>query len=62
MGISAYEAVKQKRMDDWQDLLQTFLDDPQTAANHMVMGFDLEMRTKARGASKGALPTWISLK
>jgi hypothetical protein len=62
MGISAYEAVKQKRMDDWQDLLQTFLDDPQSAANHMVMGFDLEMRTKARGASKGALPTWISLK
>jgi hypothetical protein len=62
MGISAYEAVKQKRMDDWQDLLQTFLDDPQTAANHMVMGFDLEMRQKARGASKGALPTWISLK
>jgi hypothetical protein len=61
MGISAYEAVKQKRMDDWQDLLQTFLDDPQSAANHMVMGFDLEMRQKARGASKGALPTWISL-
>jgi hypothetical protein len=62
MGISAYEAVKQKRMDDWQDLLQTFLDDPQSAANHMVMGFDLEMRQKARGASKGAIPTWISLK
>jgi hypothetical protein len=62
MGISAYEAVKQKRMDDWQDLLQTFLDDPQSAANHMVMGFDLEMRQRARGVSKGALPTWISLK
>jgi hypothetical protein len=61
MGISAYEAVKQKRMDDWQDLLQTFLDDPQSAANHMVMGFDLEMRQKARGASKGALPTWVNL-
>lgn len=61
MGISAYEAVKQKRMDDWQDLLQTFLDDPQSAANHMVMGFDLEMRQKARGASKGALPTWVSI-
>jgi hypothetical protein len=62
MGISAYEAVKQKRMDDWQDLLQTFLDDPQSAANHMVMGFDLEMRQKARGASKGALPTWVNLR
>jgi hypothetical protein len=62
MGISAYEAVKQKRMDDWQDLLQTFLDDPQSAANHMVMGFDLEMRQKARGATKAGVPTWVNLK
>ena len=62
MGISAFEAVKQKRMDDWQDLLQTFLDDPQSAANHMVMGFDLEMRQKARGATKAGVPTWVNLK
>ena len=62
MGISAFEAVKQKRMDDWQDLLQTFLDDPQSAANHMVMGFDLEMRQKARGVTKGGAPTWVNLK
>ena len=62
MGISAYEAVKQKRMDDWQDLLQTFLDDPQSAANHMVMGFDLEMRQKARGVTKAGIPTWVNLK
>ena len=61
MGISAFEAVKQKRMDDWQDLLQTFLDDPQSAANHMVMGFDLEMRQKARGVTKGGVPTWVSI-
>jgi hypothetical protein len=61
MGISAYEAVKQKRMDDWQDLLQTFLDDPQSAANHMVMGFDLDMRQKARGASRGGIPTWVAV-
>ena len=62
MGISAYETVKQKRMEDWSDLLNTFLDDPQSAANHMVLGMDLETRQKARGAAKGgSVPTWVSL-
>ena len=62
MGISAYETVKQKRMEDWADILSTFLEDPQSAANHMVLGMDLETRQKARGATKGHAPTWISLK
>ena len=62
MGISAYETVKQKRMEDWVDILNTFLDDPQSAANHMVLGMDLETRQKARGAAKGgSVPTWVSL-
>jgi hypothetical protein len=60
MGISAYEAVKAKRMEDWQDILNTWLDDPQSAANHLVLGFDLEQRQQARGidGKKGA-PTWV---
>jgi hypothetical protein len=62
MGISAYEAVKARRQEDWADILSTFLDDPQSAANHMVLGMDLETRQKARGATKGHAPTWISLK
>ena len=62
MGISAYEAVKARRQEDWSDILSTFLDDPQSAANHLVLGMDLETRQKARGATKGHAPTWISLK
>jgi len=62
MGISAYEAVKARRQEDWMDILGTFLDDPQSAANHMVLGMDLETRQKARGAKKGgSVPTWVSL-
>jgi hypothetical protein len=62
MGISAYEAVKQKRMEDWSDILETFLDDPQSAANHMVLGMDLETRKKARGVkTHGSVPKWFSL-
>jgi hypothetical protein len=61
MAISAYETVKARRMEDWQDILETWIDDPHQAANHMVLGFDLEQRRKARGASKnGSCPTWVS--
>jgi hypothetical protein len=61
MSISAHETVKQRRMEDWQDMLETFLDDPQSATDHLVMGFSLDQRRAARGASKGrGIPTWVS--
>jgi hypothetical protein len=61
MSISAYEAVKARRQEDWQDLLETFLDDPQSATDHLVMGFNLDQRRAARGVSKGrGIPTWVS--
>jgi hypothetical protein len=62
MGISAQEAVNQRKREDWQDLLDSWLDDPQSAANHLVLGYDLETRQKARGAaSKGNKSRWVSL-
>jgi hypothetical protein len=61
MSISAYEAVKARRQEDWQDLLETFLDDPQSATDHLVLGFDLSQRRAARGGGKrGGVPTWVS--
>jgi len=61
MSISAYEAVKARRQEDWQDLLETFLDDPQSATDHLVFGMSLEQRKAARGGSKrGGVPTWVS--
>jgi hypothetical protein len=61
MSISAYEAVKARRQEDWQDLLETFLDDPQSATDHLVMGFSLDQRRAARGGGKrGSIPTWVS--
>jgi hypothetical protein len=60
MAISAYETVKLKKMEDWQDMLDTWKDDPQSAANHMVLGMDLPQRQKARGlANKKSVPTWV---
>jgi hypothetical protein len=63
MGISAMEVVKQRKQEDWQDLLDSWADDPQAAANHMVLGFDLHQRQQARGkAGRAGSPTWVRLK
>ena len=60
LAISAYETVKLRKQEEWQDILETWTDDPMSAANHMVLGLDLEQRKKARGINSGKqLPTWI---
>jgi len=60
MSISAYEAVKTRRQEDWQDMLETFIDDPQSATDHMVFGMSLDQRRQARGLSgKKSVPTWV---
>jgi hypothetical protein len=60
LAISAYETVKLRKQEEWLDLLDTWTDDPQSAANHMVLGLDLAQRKKARGINSGkGTPTWI---
>jgi len=60
LSISAYEMVKQRNRDDFQDILDSWSDDPQSAANHMVLGMNLDQRQKARGKSgRSKVPTWI---
>ena len=61
MGISAYEAVKERKREEWNDVLETFLDDPQAATNHMVLGMSLDQRKQARGKTKKVVSTWVSL-
>ena len=59
MGISAQEVVNQRKKEDWNDMLQGFLDDPKAATNHLVLGFDMDQRRQARGGSKNSVPTWV---
>ena len=59
MSISAQEVIKQRKRDDWNDLLEAFIEDPQQATNHLALGFTLEQRRQARGNTKGQSPTWI---
>ncbi|MGA1281182.1 MAG: phage terminase large subunit [Candidatus Nanopelagicaceae bacterium] len=59
MGISAQETVKQRKMEEWNDMLTAFIDDPQSETNHLVLGMSLEQKRQARGFSKGQSMTWI---
>jgi hypothetical protein len=61
MGISAMEVVKQRKMEDWNDMLEEWKDDPQASANHFVLGMNMDQRRQARGKTKNSVPTWFSV-
>lgn len=60
MGISALEEIKNRKRNEWNSMLEEFFDDPQSSANHLVMGMNLEQRQQAKGNSKNSIPTWVS--
>ena len=61
MAISAHEAMNTRKREDWNDMMQAWLEDPEAAASHMTFGMDLDQRKKARMlAGKKSVPTWIS--
>jgi len=59
LSISANEAIKLRHQEEFKDMLESFLDDPQSSANHIVMGMNLNQRKQARGKESGKpVPTW----
>ena len=59
MSISAQEVVNQRKRDEWNDLLQASIEDPQGSANHLVLGMNLEQRQAARRNPQNSVPTWV---
>ena len=60
MSISVNETLRMKKQEEWQDLMEAWVDDPQQTANHMVLGFDLDQRRIARQhKGKSSVPTWV---
>ena len=47
LSISAQEAIKTRKRDEWNSLLEDFLENPQSYANHIVFGMNKEQRDKA---------------
>ncbi len=59
LAISAQEEVKTRKREEWNDMLQAFIDDPQSETNHIVLGMSLAQKREARGSTKSTLPTWV---
>ncbi len=61
LSISANEAIKLRKRDDWNSMLQDFLDSPNNSANHVVLGMNKKQRDQARGIeTQKVVPTWIN--
>jgi hypothetical protein len=59
-AISAHEAVKDRKRQEWDQMLAEWQDDPQAAANHMVLGMNLDQRRQASGVTVDkSVPTWV---
>ena len=59
LSISAQKQIDLKKEEEWNDILQGFLDDPQSSANHLVLGMDVNQRQQARGKANGKeVPNW----
>ena len=58
-GISAQEEINSRKRDEWNQMLQEFLDDPQSSADHLVLGMNLEQRQAANGNTQTSVPTWV---
>ena len=59
LAISAQEVVKERKREEWNDMLQAFMDDPQSETNHLVLGMSLDQKRLARGGGKNSVPTWV---
>ena len=60
LSISAQEQINLRKREEWDDILEQFLDDPQSSANHLVLGLDVNQRQQARGnGGKSSVPTWV---
>jgi hypothetical protein len=60
LSISAQEQINLRKREDWNDMIQGFIDDPQSMTNHLVLGLDVNQRQQARGKASGrSTPTWF---
>ncbi len=61
MSISAHDAIKARKAEEWQSMLAEFIDNPTASANHMVLGMTKEQRDQANRLdhNKTSVPTWV---
>ena len=61
MSISAHDAIKARKAEEWQSMLDDFIDNPTASANHLVLGMNKDQRDQANRIEKNnsSVPTWV---
>ena len=60
LAISAQQAIITQKREDWNDMMEAWADDPESAVNAMAFGMNLEQRRQSRGLkTKKSVPTWV---
>ena len=61
LAISAQTLIKQRELEEWNDMMEAWADDPKQAANHLVFGMSLDQRKKARQLKgNSSVYHWVS--
>jgi len=60
MSINAHDAIKLRKREEWDSMLQDFLNAPHRSADHLVLGMNKEQRDQANGLDdNNSVPTWV---
>ena len=60
MAISANQQMILQKHEDWNDMMEAWMDDPESAASHMVFNMPLHQRKQARGLKDNkSIATWV---
>tara|TARA_R100001460_G_scaffold39525_3_gene74333 strand:+ start:479 stop:2212 length:1734 start_codon:yes stop_codon:yes gene_type:complete len=60
LSISAEQQIKQRQLEEWNSVLEDYLDNPQASANHLVFGMNKDQRDQARGLESGnSVNNWV---
>jgi len=52
--------MQTRKLDEWNSMLEDFIEHPKSSANHLVFGMNKDQRNEARGKDGGkSTPTWV---
>ena len=59
LSISAQQAIVDRRREEWNDILEGFIEDPQATTNHLAFGMNKQQRQQSRGMDGNRVHNWV---
>ena len=60
MSINAQDAIRLRKREEWNSMLDDFLTSPHRSANHIVLGMNKQQRDEANNLEdQSSVPTWV---